>query len=160
MHDDARRVFNRRCRILSAASGTTVAHESEKAAAGDICAVILTVCARGKAAMKISASDIMSLRARILEQNNAIAGVNPPLTSQKVARAPSGFADLMQDAVTSVNAAQQEATASSAAYERGESTSIAELMLTRQKSSLAFQATLQVRNRLLSAYKDIMNMQL
>jgi flagellar hook-basal body complex protein FliE len=32
------------------------------------------------------------------------------------------------------------------------------MMLARQKSSLAFQATLQVRNKLLSAYKDIMNM--
>ena len=46
----------------------------------------------------------------------------------------------------------------SAAYERGETTDIAAVMLARQRASLGFEATLQVRNRLLSAYKDIMSM--
>ncbi|KFL48993.1 flagellar hook-basal body protein FliE [Sphingobium sp. ba1] len=44
------------------------------------------------------------------------------------------------------------------AYERGEEVDIAKVMLARQESSIAFEATLQVRNRLLSAYKDIMSM--
>jgi len=36
--------------------------------------------------------------------------------------------------------------------------SIAAVMLSRQQASLGFEATLQVRNRLLTAYKDIMSM--
>jgi flagellar hook-basal body complex protein FliE len=44
------------------------------------------------------------------------------------------------------------------AYERGETTDIAAVMLSRQQASLGFEATLQVRNRLLTAYKDIMSM--
>ena len=44
------------------------------------------------------------------------------------------------------------------AYERGETTDIAAVMLSRQQASIGFEATLQVRNQLLSAYKDIMSM--
>jgi flagellar hook-basal body complex protein FliE len=33
-------------------------------------------------------------------------------------------------------------------------------MIARQKAAIAFEATLQVRNRLLGAYKDVMNMPL
>ena len=44
------------------------------------------------------------------------------------------------------------------AYEHGETTDIAAVMLARQQASLGFEATLQVRNRLLTAYKDIMSM--
>ena len=43
-------------------------------------------------------------------------------------------------------------------YERGETTDIAAVMLQREQASVGFQATLQVRNKLLSAYKDIMSM--
>jgi len=45
-----------------------------------------------------------------------------------------------------------------AAYERGEVTDIAKVMLARQEAGVAFEATLQVRNKLLSAYQDIMRM--
>ena len=44
------------------------------------------------------------------------------------------------------------------AYERGEVTDIAAVMLSRQQASVGFEATMQVRNKLLSAYKDIMSM--
>ena len=42
--------------------------------------------------------------------------------------------------------------------ERGETTDIAAVMLARQQASIGFQATVQVRNKLLAAYKDIMSM--
>lgn len=43
-------------------------------------------------------------------------------------------------------------------YEAGLETDVATVMMARQKASLAFEATLQVRNKLLSAYKEIMSM--
>ena len=53
---------------------------------------------------------------------------------------------------------QAQSSSISEAYERGQTTDIAAVMLARQQASIGFEATLQVRNRLLSAYKDIMNM--
>ena len=45
-----------------------------------------------------------------------------------------------------------------AAYERGEEIPLTDVVLAMQKSSLAFEATLQIRNKVLKAYEDIMNM--
>ncbi|RYE02962.1 MAG: flagellar hook-basal body complex protein FliE, partial [Sphingomonadales bacterium] len=71
---------------------------------------------------------------------------------------PASFASTMEDALKSVNQSQQNASELSAAYERGETVDIAKVMLARQQASVGFEATLQVRNKLLSAYKDIMSM--
>ena len=47
----------------------------------------------------------------------------------------------------------------SKAFELGDpNVSLAEVMITSQKSNLAFEATVQIRNRFLQAYQDIMNM--
>jgi flagellar hook-basal body complex protein FliE len=64
----------------------------------------------------------------------------------------------MEDAFKQVNAGQNQAGALSESYERGETVDIAKVMLARQQASVGFEATLQVRNKLLSAYKDIMSM--
>ena len=44
------------------------------------------------------------------------------------------------------------------AFEKGADIPLTQVMLASQKSALAFQATLQVRNKVLAAYQDIMNM--
>lgn len=59
-----------------------------------------------------------------------------------------------------VNATQEQEDAATESYERGETTDIVGVVLAQQRASVDFEATLQVRNKLLSAYKDIMNMQL
>jgi flagellar hook-basal body complex protein FliE len=56
------------------------------------------------------------------------------------------------------NQGQSQAAKLSESYERGETVDIAKVMLARQQASVGFEATLQVRNKLLSAYKDIMSM--
>lgn len=68
------------------------------------------------------------------------------------------FAQTMTDALQTVNAQQGKASALSAAYERGDTHDIVSVMIERQKASIGFEATMQVRNKLLSAYRDIMNM--
>ena len=90
----------------------------------------------------------MSLRADILQRNDAlkVGGASEP---PKVA-----FADTLE----AVSKLQNEAGAASEAFERGDLTDIAQVMIARQKASVAFEATLQVRNKLLGAYRDIMNM--
>ncbi|MFN7175934.1 MAG: flagellar hook-basal body complex protein FliE [Thermaurantiacus sp.] len=106
----------------------------------------------------------MSLRQRILERNQALAQALSPQALGKVgpsganAAAAPDFGQTMARAIEQVNALQGQGAAASAAYERGETQDIASVMLARQKASIAFEATLQARNRLLSAYRDIMNM--
>lgn len=73
---------------------------------------------------------------------------------------PTGLASTFQTALQKLNGINAEAGALTVAYERGETTDIAQVMLARQRSGIGFEATLQVRNKLLSAYKDIMNMAL
>jgi flagellar hook-basal body complex protein FliE len=111
-----------------------------------------------------SLAGVMALRAEILERSKALA----PLKSANVANVANAagapgvpgdsFAGTMKGALEAVNALQTEASAKAAAWERGEAHDIASVMLSRQKASLAFETTVQARNRLLSAYRDIMNM--
>ncbi|KQN26749.1 flagellar hook-basal body protein FliE [Sphingomonas sp. Leaf33] len=106
---------------------------------------------------------VMALRSQILERNQALARAadsgNPSaVTDTAQAAKPSSFADTLGDALKSVNKAQTQASELSAQYERGETIDIAKVMLARQQASVGFEATLQVRNKLLSAYKDIMSM--
>ncbi|MEJ5096306.1 flagellar hook-basal body complex protein FliE [Sphingomonas molluscorum] len=71
---------------------------------------------------------------------------------------PGGFTSTLQTQLQKINEINARAGKLTVAYERGEEVDIAKVMLARQESSIAFEATLQVRNKLLSAYKDIMSM--
>lgn len=72
----------------------------------------------------------------------------------------SSFGDLLKDAVNKVNETQNEAKTLASRFEMGDtSVELPEVMVALQKSSVSFQAMNQVRNRLLSAYQEVMNMQ-
>lgn len=84
-------------------------------------------------------------------------GVTP---ADAVAR-PNGpqFGDLFSQAINKVNDIQQASSATANAYVRGDANvDITDVMIASQKSSVAFQAMTQVRNKVVEAYKDIMNM--
>lgn len=69
------------------------------------------------------------------------------------------FGDLMTQAVNKVNDVQKTSSAMAEAYERGVAgVDITDVMIASQKSSVAFQTTVQVRNKLIDAYRDVMNM--
>jgi flagellar hook-basal body complex protein FliE len=68
------------------------------------------------------------------------------------------FFDSVKNALDKVNDADIKADAMSDAYDRGEEVPLTEVVLSMQKSSLAFEATLQVRNKVMKAYEEIMNM--
>lgn len=72
---------------------------------------------------------------------------------------PVKFGDVLQNALGEVNHLQQNADVMRTQFELGDHTvSIGDVMVAAQKSSLAFEATLRVRNKLVQAYQDIMNM--
>lgn len=94
-------------------------------------------------------------KSQVLQQLHAPEGVQAPAQGNGPA---GGFADALKSALDGVNSTQQNAESITSAYERGEVTDVAKVMLARQEAGVAFEATLQVRNRLLSAYQDIMRM--
>ncbi len=111
----------------------------------------------------IDSSRLMAMRTAIIEQNSALqkaAGLGNGLAPADAGSAgkAGGFGDAMQSALAQVNDLQSQSSAITEAYERGEVTDIAAVMLSRQQASIGFEATMQVRNKLLSAYKDIMSM--
>lgn len=71
----------------------------------------------------------------------------------------SDFTTLFKNALGNVNALQQQSRSMATAVEMGDPrVSLAQAMIASQKSSLAFEATVQVRNKLVEAYKEIMSM--
>lgn len=92
-----------------------------------------------------------------------------PLTGTQVARrvtAPqegvqeAGFSSAFKNALQSVSAAQDQASGLQREVQlENPNVSIEETMVAMQKAQIGFQATLHVRNRMVQAYTDIMNMQ-
>ena len=105
----------------------------------------------------IDSNGLMAMRASILERNSALQRAAGGGASEGAATA-GGFGDAMKTALSQVNDLQSQSSAIASAYEKGETTDIAAVMLARQSASVGFEATLQVRNKLLGAYKDIMSM--
>ncbi len=69
------------------------------------------------------------------------------------------FGDLLKSAVDKVNETQSASKKLATAYEQGDpNVELTQVMVSLQKSSVAFEAMAQVRNRLVSAYEDIMKM--
>ena len=91
------------------------------------------------------------------EEGNKVGNLNG-LNGSKSTEGPSGFGDLVRQTVDKVNENQMNASKISSAYERGEGVPLTDVVLSMQKSSLSFEATLQVRNKVLKAYEDILNM--
>lgn len=71
-----------------------------------------------------------------------------------------GFANELQASIQRINQLQQTASAQVTAFQAGDpDVALNDVMVDSQKASVAFQMGVQVRNRLVTAYKDVMNMQ-
>lgn len=68
------------------------------------------------------------------------------------------FGELMQQAINQVNETQMQASSLTTAFEMGENIDLSQVMIAVNKSRVSFEALTQVRNKLLSAYQDVMNM--
>ena len=89
----------------------------------------------------------------------AKAGQNSAVNLKSSAVNGADFGKMLGNAIDSVNQQQMEAGRLTTQVETGDGgVSLVKAMIASQKASVAFQATLQVRNRVVSAYQDIMNM--
>lgn len=72
---------------------------------------------------------------------------------------PDGFAAELQRSIRRVTSAQNAATAQAKAFELGApDVSLNDVMIDLQKASIGFQTAVQVRNKLVEAYKEISSM--
>lgn len=91
-------------------------------------------------------------------QMEAMARKNQVAAEPAKVDGPS-FAEMLGKAVNNVNGLQQDANKIARAFEMGQSgVDITDVMIATQKSSVSFQAMTQVRNKLVQAYQDIMQM--
>lgn len=97
---------------------------------------------------------------QLLSQLNAASSVSAGNADAAPAAGAANFADMLKNAVDEVNGAQQGAEKLAQAFEVGKpEANIQDVMISLQKANLSFQTMVQVRNKLVSAYQDVMNMQ-
>jgi flagellar hook-basal body complex protein FliE len=87
----------------------------------------------------------------------------PALDSNQPAGSPAaggGFQDVFSAAIKSVEASGQDASASIGRFLSGEGEDVHTAVLAAQRATLSFDLFLQARNKVVSAYQEIMRMQM
>ena len=99
---------------------------------------------------------------QLLAQMRVMAGKAQGLdVTAAVSKQPSEFSSLLKTSIDKVNEVQQQAGEMAQRFDAGDKTvNLADVMINIQKASLSFQAMTQVRNRLVTAYQEVMNMQI
>ncbi len=94
-----------------------------------------------------------------LKSASALTGGKSPSVGQAPAGGPD-FAEVLKSTLDQVSAAQVDAQKMAEDFSSGQGdVNLQDVMINLQKASLSFQQMVQVRNRLVSAYHDIMNIQ-
>ena len=100
---------------------------------------------------------LMELRSLAAEAQRAPSVGQGPTVAGGAAGAD--FSSVLKTSIGQVNDLQQSATSLATAFEQGQpGVDITRVMVEAQKASLAFRAMAEVRNRLVSAYQEVMNM--
>jgi flagellar hook-basal body complex protein FliE len=97
----------------------------------------------------IKSSQLSDIRSALLEasKNNTFKP-----------KSDENFGNQIKNALDSVANAQENSKTLAQNFELGKEHDLTKVMVSQNISSLAFQMTLNVRNKMLNAYKDIMNM--
>ncbi|WMS87662.1 flagellar hook-basal body complex protein FliE [Pleionea litopenaei] len=96
---------------------------------------------------------------QLLAQMRQLTAAAQNTTQPTAGTQNQAFTSALSDALKTVNDYQSQAAAAANRIESGDGgVSLVKAMIASQKSSVAFDAAVQVRNRVVSAYQDIMNM--
>lgn len=115
-------------------------------------------------AMTIDSSRIEAMVTQLKTMASRAQGVANPLAAAApgaaAAVAKPDFADALKAQLDGINGAQNKAEKLAQRFSAGDdSVNLSDVMIASQKANIGFQATIQVRNKLVSAYHDIMAMQ-
>ena len=95
-----------------------------------------------------------------LRAASAMAGGNAPAGAAAKSNSAVDFSQVLKTAVDQVNSTQLETNKLAKQFEMGEpNANLQDVMISLQKANISFQTMVQVRNKLVNAYQDIMNMQ-
>lgn len=109
---------------------------------------------------KVSSVDMGSLLAQLRETAAAAQAGNPAAGINPAADSKTDFSALLQNSIESVSENQKASAELGKALTMGDpDVSLEQVMIASQKASISFQAMVQVRNRMVSAYQEIMSMQ-
>jgi len=110
--------------------------------------------------MDIKGANLYQEMQAFARQARAVSGdTELPGKSAQVNASQSDFSVLLKNALDNVNGLQQNSNELQRAVELGDpKVSLAQAMIAGNKASVAFEATVQVRNKLVEAYKEVMSM--
>ena len=96
----------------------------------------------------------------LLAQMRSLAAETQSMSEPETAGSQkTNFAEMLGSSIDAVNQTQQRAASLAEAFEKGESNvDLAEVMISLQKANVSFKAMTEVRNKLVNAYQEIMNM--
>lgn len=83
-----------------------------------------------------------------------------PSSKSSVSDVSKQFSSYLNEAISEVNQQQLESNRITEQFARGEITDIHHVMITAQKASIALELTVQVRNKVVEAYQEVMRMQI
>lgn len=115
--------------------------------------------------MKVGGIDTSRIEAMVAQLKTAGARMEANgLDGVSSGTQPTGkldFADALRASLDQVNRVQVSSQQLGEKFALGdEKVSLSDVMISMQKANISFQTTMQVRNKLISAYHDIMNMQI
>jgi flagellar hook-basal body complex protein FliE len=126
--------------------------------------IIIAALATTESTMKVGGIDSHAIEAMVAQLRAAARahpGVSPvtaPATSQSATKVD--FSAALKSSLDSVAASQNQADQLSQQFTMGDDkVNLSDVMISMQKANISFQATVQVRNKLVSAYQEMMNMQ-
>lgn len=106
----------------------------------------------------MNTTGINQVLAQMRTMESQLNGVESPAVTNGTEK--GSFGDLLKDSINAVNDNQMKAKEMTTAFTNSApGVDLPEVMIALQKSSVSFQAVTQVRNQLLSAYQEVMNMQ-
>jgi flagellar hook-basal body complex protein FliE len=90
-----------------------------------------------------------------------LAGIRPPDLERgaEAGKGEGSFANLLKDSVSEVNRLQKEAGEAITAYATGEKASLHDTMIAIEQADVSFRLLMQVRNKIVEAYQEVLRMQ-
>jgi flagellar hook-basal body complex protein FliE len=113
--------------------------------------------------MNVSGIDslLSQMRSAMAVAQGGVAPIMPkPAAGTTGANGATDFASVLKSSLDGVAQMQNSAEAMQQAFVLGDNNvNLSDVMINSQKANIAFQTTVQVRNKVIAAYNDIMNMQ-
>lgn len=107
--------------------------------------------------MSMNVTNVDSL---LTQMRAAMAAAQGQIPQTPVATGGADFANVLKSSLDGVNQLQKQAESMQQAFVLGDDkVSLSDTMIAMQKANISFQTAVQVRNKVVAAYNDIMNMQ-